>query len=792
VHKDDPGPARGNPDDSNPPTEPPASEETTRAAEVAPEEHGNIGNYRILEQIGSGGMGEVYRAEQKEPIRRTVALKVIKRGMDTKEVIARFEAERQALALMDHPCIAKVFEAGSTPRGRPYFAMEYAQGEPINRYCDKQKLTTHRRLELFIELCEGVQHAHQKAIIHRDLKPSNVLVTIQNDKPIPKIIDFGVAKATAQRLTEKTMYTSLGELIGTPEYMSPEQAEMTGANVDTRTDVYALGVILYELLAGALPFEPSELRKAGFEGIVRMIREHDPARPSTKVSTLGARSTEVARARRTVPDHLRGALRGDLDWITMKALEKDRTRRYGSAADLAGDVRRHLRHEPVLASPPSALYRTRKFVRRHRIGVGAGVAAALVVVAFAITMTVQARRIAVQRDRANAEAQAAREVTEFLVSSFEVADPREARDEEVTARQILERGAEKIERELHDQPLLRAQMMDAIGRVYQNLGRYDRAEDMLRGALELQQVALGDRHADVAKSMSTLGWLLYYQEKWEEGLVLEQRALEIQQDLLGSSHIDTAWSLYYLGSLKARMGDFTNGHEHLDEARIMFEELQGPYSLPVSWCWQNMATNYGRMGDNENRLDCYKRALEIKERILPPDHVDLALSLEGIGNALGAQGDYAESLEYLEQSLKIFEGNLGGDHYETGKCLHNMGWVLGMDGRPEEAKPHLERALRIYQRLTGGSSYSVASVLDELGLVAYHSGRHAEADSIYAEALPMMENALGPEKRDANLAGILDHYAMVLRALHRDAEAVALEKRATVMRAELEQLRAGN
>jgi serine/threonine protein kinase/tetratricopeptide (TPR) repeat protein len=792
VHKDDPGPARGNPDDSNPPTEPPASEETTRAAEVAPEEHGNIGNYRILEQIGSGGMGEVYRAEQKEPIRRTVALKVIKRGMDTKEVIARFEAERQALALMDHPCIAKVFEAGSTPRGRPYFAMEYVQGEPINRYCDKQKLTTHRRLELFIELCEGVQHAHQKAIIHRDLKPSNVLVTIQNDKPIPKIIDFGVAKATAQRLTEKTMYTSLGELIGTPEYMSPEQAEMTGANVDTRTDVYALGVILYELLAGALPFEPSELRKAGFEGIVRMIREHDPARPSTKVSTLGARSTEVARARRTVPDHLRGALRGDLDWITMKALEKDRTRRYGSAADLAGDVRRHLRHEPVLASPPSALYRTRKFVRRHRIGVGAGVAAALVVVAFAITMTVQARRIAVQRDRANAEAQAAREVTEFLVSSFEVADPREARDEEVTARQILERGAEKIERELHDQPLLRAQMMDAIGRVYQNLGRYDRAEDMLRGALELQQVALGDRHADVAKSMSTLGWLLYYQEKWEEGLVLEQRALEIQQDLLGSSHIDTAWSLYYLGSLKARMGDFTNGHEHLDEARIMFEELQGPYSLPVSWCWQNMATNYGRMGDNENRLDCYKRALEIKERILPPDHVDLALSLEGIGNALGAQGDYAESLEYLEQSLKIFEGNLGGDHYETGKCLHNMGWVLGMDGRPEEAKPHLERALRIYQRLTGGSSYSVASVLDELGLVAYHSGRHAEADSIYAEALPMMENALGPEKRDANLAGILDHYAMVLRALHRDAEAVALEKRATVMRAELEQLRAGN
>ncbi|UCE03181.1 MAG: serine/threonine protein kinase, partial [Candidatus Latescibacterota bacterium] len=272
-----------------------ARDATAHGASPAPE---RIGAYRILERVGVGGMGEVYRAEQTEPLRRTVALKVIKRGMDTDEVMRRFEAERQALALMDHPSIAKVFDAGSTPGGRPYFVMEYVHGEPIHSYCDRQRLPTRERLELFIQLCEGVQHAHQKAIIHRDLKPSNVLVAIQEDRPVPKIIDFGVAKATAQKLTEKTMYTALGELIGTPEYMSPEQAEMTGTDVDTRTDVYSLGVILYELLAGALPFDSKELRRASFDAIIRMLREQEPPRPSTRVSTLGERRSGVAQARR--------------------------------------------------------------------------------------------------------------------------------------------------------------------------------------------------------------------------------------------------------------------------------------------------------------------------------------------------------------------------------------------------------------------------------------------------------------------------------------------------------------
>ncbi len=361
---------RDHTDDDIKPTELPSTE----SAFTSGESGGQIGPYRLLEKIGEGGMGEVWAAEQRVPVRRRVALKVIKRGMDTKQVIARFEAERQALAMMNHPAVAKIFDAGETPRGRPFFAMEYVEGVPITEHCDRQRLTLRERLELFVQVCAGVQHAHQKAIIHRDLKPSNVLVAIQDGMPVPKIIDFGVAKATAQRLTERTVYTELGVLIGTPEYMSPEQAEMTGESVDTRTDVYSLGVILYELLVGALPFDPKELRKAGFDEIRRKIREEEPSKPSTKVNTLDSeRSNESLRRRRTDHSTLIRQLRGDLDWIAMKALEKNRSRRYGSPSELAADLERYLTNEPVVARPPSAGYRARKFARRHRVVVGVAV-----------------------------------------------------------------------------------------------------------------------------------------------------------------------------------------------------------------------------------------------------------------------------------------------------------------------------------------------------------------------------------------------------------------------------------
>src|SRR5713101_1010138 len=415
---------------------------TETAADLASVEKISFGPYRLLQKLGEGGMGEVWLAEQSKPVRRRVALKVIKAGMDTREVVARFESERQALALMDHPAIAKVFDAGSTPEGRPYFVMEYVAGIPITAYCDKHRMTTRQRMELFIHVCEGVQHAHQKAIIHRDLKPSNILVSEVDGKPMPRIIDFGLAKATSQRLTDGSMYTRVGTLMGTLEYMSPEQADSAGEDIDTRTDVYSLGVVLYQLLVGALPLD---LKKLAYEEILHRLREKEVPEPSSRILMEGGDSAITAKNRGTDAPSLTRQLRGDPDAVVLKALEKDRKRRYGSPSELAADLGRYLRNEPVSAHTPSAAYRTRKYIRRHRLGVAVATGLLAILPAFAVAQRVQLQRTRLERDRAT-------RITDFMTGMFTVSDPSEQRGNSITAREILDKASNDIKTGLAKDP----------------------------------------------------------------------------------------------------------------------------------------------------------------------------------------------------------------------------------------------------------------------------------------------------------------------------------------------------
>jgi len=777
---------------------PPTGLDLQRTVQVTPaptEKPGDrIGRYKLLEQIGEGGFGVVYMAEQVEPVHRKVALKVIKAGMDTKEVVARFEAERQALALMDHPNIARILDAGVTEGrarhsvragaeqsesgaqgtdapylslGRPYFVMELVKGIPLTEFCDLKKLSPAERLELFIKVCSAVQHAHQKGIIHRDLKPSNVLVTLHDGEPVPKVIDFGVAKALGQKLTEKTLYTGFAHLIGTPAYMSPEQAELSGLDIDTRSDIYSLGVLLYELLTGVTPFDKESLAKAALDEVRRMIRETEPPKPSKRLTELVAvdvrkleSSSEADRAslRRLLQQkrELIHQVRGDLDWIVMKCLEKDRRRRYETANGLAMDVGRHLKCEPVVARPPSRLYELQKTVRRHKFGFAAAgaivlvLAAGVVVSTWEVVRATRAEREQVRlRQLAETKEKKSEQVSQFLKDMLEGVGPSVALGRDTTMlREILDQTAERVGKDLKDQPEVEAELRSIMGGVYRSLGEYEKSEAMHRRALELRREVFGDEDPDVAKSLNSLGGVLGSQSRLVEAEALLREALEMQKKLLGDEHPDIATTLNNLGYNIALLRTSTRLPEaeaYLRKALAMQKKLLGNVHPEVASSLGALGVVLRREGKLDEALEAQREGLAIRRELYGNENPYVARSITMLASVLRDQGKLAEAEAAYREGLNLRKKLMGTNHLTVASSLAGLATLLEKMGELAEAEDLFRQSLEMRRKLVGFTNLVEAESLVSLASILYQQGKGQEVEALYREELALRRKTLGDE-----------------------------------------------
>jgi serine/threonine protein kinase len=661
-----------------------------------------VGRYKLLEPIGEGGFAVVFMAEQSEPVRRKVALKIIKAGMDTKQVVARFGAERQALAMMDHSSIAKVFDAGATEAGRPYFVMELVKGVPITQYCDEQNFGIDDRLKLFAQVCQAVQYAHQKGVIHRDLKPSNILVSTQDHRPLAKVIDFGIAKATQTPLTDKTLFTDFRQLVGTPAYMSPEQADGS-LDIDTRSDLYSLGVLLYELLAGTPPFDPKELRSKSFAEMQRIIREVEPPTPSSRISTLIGTQTTVAAHRAVDARKLAATLRGDLDWIVMRCLEKDRSRRYQSAEALADDLARYQSNQPVEARRPTRLYRLKKFIRRNKGTALAGLAIAAVLTLGTVVSTWQAVRAtraehealdsaAAERAAKEAETAArlqAEEVSNYLSSALSSPDPW-ADGRKVTIAEVLDRDVRDLQGKFAEDPRTKAALLRAIGRAYVGLGLFNDAVPLFEQALQLRKRDRTDERFD-AVLMSDLAWVYNRVGRLDDAVALAEQALPLMKSAFGSSDPKAIWTAHHLALSYAKVGRSN------DAIRLMTATVElGKTTVPPDESLEaDLGTMYSESGQPEKGIPLLERALESAKRKYGPEHDATLWPMLHLAECFRRAGRLTDATPLEEQALARARKQFGPRHPCLIDFLAGRAQCYCSSGQSETAVPLLQEALEI-------------------------------------------------------------------------------------------------
>jgi serine/threonine protein kinase/tetratricopeptide (TPR) repeat protein len=707
-----------------------------------------IGPYKLLEQIGEGGCGVVYMAEQEEPVRRRVALKVIKLGMDTKSVIARFEAERQALALMDHPNIARVLDAGATDTGRPYFVMELVRGIKITEYCDENNLPTQERLRLFTQVCHAIQHAHQKGIIHRDIKPSNILVTVNDGVPVPKVIDFGIAKAAQGRLTDQTLFTAFEQFLGTPAYMSPEQAVMTSLDIDTRSDIYSLGVLLYELLTGRTPFEQKDLLAAGVDEMRRTICEKQPPKPSTRLSNMvKAELNTTANRRQTEPPRLILTVRGDLDWIVMKALEKDRARRYPTANGLAMDVQRHLNDEPIVARPPDRLYLLGKLVRRNKVAVAAcTVTVAGLLIGLTVSTTLYEREKRAERASRIAEAKRGK-VARFLQDMLDGVGPEVAlgRDPGML-KGILDKTKLHLRDEMKDQPDVEAELRGTIAGIYRQLGDFVEAEKQYRETLRLLDQVHGTENEAYVEVLNHLAETMMEREELADAEGLIRRGLSINQKLFGQVHTSVADSLHTLGMLRWRQGDLAGADELQRQALAQWRQLHDPEN--VSMTLNDLGLVLLDRGNLADAQASFTESLELRRKLLPPEHPAIAVALNNVALALWYRGDLAQAEQKQREALAMRRKLFGDDQpAETASSLHNLALVLRDRGNFPESGQNERQALTIVVKALGKDHPHALLVRNSLATILRRSGAAAADPALLRESLSL--NPTDPLTADA-------------------------------------------